>query len=181
MKVRTESHFHNLITVKVIGKQITMVSRQGLSNQVLEIIFLLDLMTIFYINKFRFNLISAFQSDNQVHYGISFPGASAMISKSSISGNYCIGTLTIVHTQERGNIEYVTLKNKRSHYPNIQRGFPIMRRRAVSYMETTGDCCWEFYTKRRFKGARQLLFPGEDTFRPDFKPASIKKLKCTLK
>ena len=135
---------------------------------------------IILIYKLFFNLYSAMQPNNHPPYRFLFPGASAMISKAAISRNYCIGSLTIAHEHEMGNLEYVILKNKRSHYPNIQRGFPVLRRRAISYIQTTGDCCWEFYIKRHFQGERQLLFPGEDTFYPDFKPASIKKLKCTL-
>ena len=104
-----------------------------------------------------------------------------MFTYTAVSENTCMGSLTIGHVHDRGKLESVTLQNKRSRYPNIQRGFPIMRRRESFYMETTGNCCWEFYMKRNFKGESQILFPGEDTFFPDFKPASIKKSECKLR
>ena len=52
------------------------------------------------------------QPNNHPPYRFLFPGASAMISKAAISRNYCIGSLTIAHEHEMGNLEYVILKNK---------------------------------------------------------------------
>ena len=130
-----------------------------------------------------FDLLLGVLPNNHLHHGFLFPAASALFTKTAVSksSNACMGSLTIGHEDDQGNLEYVTLRNQRSRYPNILRGYPMMRRSGNCYMETTGNCCWQLYKKRNFTGESQILFPGEPTFYPDFKPASIKKIECKLK
>merc|ERR1712141_809618 len=97
----------------------------------------------------------------------------AIASKSN-----CVGSLNIAHEDEYRNIDYLILKGSRTHYPNFKRGFPIMRRNAISHVEIYGNCCWEFYPQRKFKGDKQTIFPGSNTIYPDFQPNSIMRLEC---
>ena len=94
------------------------------------------------------------------------------------SESECTGSLTIAHEDDRRNIHYLSLVGHRTQYPNIKRGFRILRRNIISHLEVFGNCCWELYPDRKFRGKKQIISPGGDIIYPDFPPTSIKKVHC---
>ena len=90
----------------------------------------------------------------------------------------CRGSMTIAHEDESQNVNYISLEGHRKRYPDIRRGFPIIRTRTISHIELSGNCCWELYSHHRIRGHKQTLFPGEDLVYPDFQPISLKRLEC---
>ena len=107
-------------------------------------------------------------------------GFSASITSSRMSESQCIGSLTIGHEDEDRTVKYIHLHGVRTHYPNLRRGFPIFRRHIISHVEVVGNCCWELYPGRMFKGSRKSIFPGGDWIHPNFQVVSIKKMECWI-
>ena len=105
-------------------------------------------------------------------------GFSATITSSRMSESHCIGSLTIGHEYEDRNVKYINLQGVRTQYPNLRRGFPIVRTQIISHVEVVGNCCWEPYPDRMFKGSRQSIFPGGGWIHPNFQVVSIKKMEC---
>ena len=103
---------------------------------------------------------------------------SSRLTNAMASESHCTGSLNIAHEDEFRNINYISLDGRRTKYPNIKRGFPIIRRNTVSHVEIYGNCCWEFYPDRRFRGGKQTIFPGSSIIYPEFQPNSIMKLEC---
>ena len=104
-------------------------------------------------------------------------------SVAKIGTQSCGGSLNIIHANEYdlGNFQHLLLagdggRNKRGSYPNLKRGFPVIKRNMVIRMETLGDCCWEIYAKRKFEGEQQYIHHGKHF--PEIKPASVKKVPC---
>ena len=107
-------------------------------------------------------------------------GFFASITSSRMSESRCIGSLTIGHEDEDRAVKYINLHGVRTHYPNLRRGFPIIRRHIISSVEVVGNCCWELYPDRMFKGSRQSIFPGGGWIHPNFQVVSIKKMECWI-
>ena len=105
-------------------------------------------------------------------------GFSASITSNRMSESHCIGSLTIAHEDEDRTVKYINLHGVRTHYPNLRRGFPIIRRHIISHVEVVGNCCWELYPDRMFKGSRQSISPGGGWIHPNFQLVSIKKMEC---
>ena len=110
-----------------------------------------------------------------------FPVASALVSNSIIPESHCIGSLTISHEDSFSNIGHIALDGSyRGNYPNLKRGFPLLRRNAISHIEIFGNCCWKIYIDRKFQGENITIFPGRNVVYPEFQPVSIKKLQCPI-
>ena len=105
-------------------------------------------------------------------------GASASMTSAITGHSDCMGSLNIAHEDELRNLNYLTLEGFRTSYPNLRRGFPVIRRNVISHLEVLGSCCWELYPERMFKGEKQFVFPGGSKIFPDFQPVSIKKMEC---
>ena len=95
----------------------------------------------------------------------------------------CIGSLKIVHSNENdlGNFQDLQLAtdggvNKDGEYQNLKRGFPVLKRNIIIQIITIGNCCWEIYEKRKFKGKKQYLHHGEHF--PDIQPRSVRRVEC---
>ena len=101
-----------------------------------------------------------------------------LISRSSSSEINCNGQLLIAHEDMIGNIHYITLDGPKSQYPNIRKGYPAIRSNAVSHFDIFGDCCWEIYPIRRFRGDKHVIYPSGDVLYTDFQPMSIRKVDC---
>ena len=110
--------------------------------------------------------------------GFVFPSASAIVLNSVSSRSSCIGSLKIAHEDELRNVGYIQLEGNRNSYPNIRRGYPVIRRDTISNVEIFGNCCWELYVDSKFKGEKQHVSPGGSTIYLDFQPLSIKRLEC---
>ena len=107
-------------------------------------------------------------------------GVSAFVTSSKNSESQCIGSLTIAHEDVLRNVKYISLKGHRKIYPNVRKGHPALRRNIISHVEVIGNCCWELYPKRKFRGKKQSIFPTGDLTFPDFQPVSIRKGECTI-
>ena len=101
-----------------------------------------------------------------------------LISRSSSSETNCNGQLLIAYEDMIGNINYVTLEGPRSQYPNIRKGYPVIRANIVSHFDIFGDCCWEIFPTRRFRGDKHVIYPSGDVLYTDFQPISIRKVDC---
>ena len=91
----------------------------------------------------------------------------------------CDGSLNIAHIDDFDNEKDFDLDGYRNSYLNIKRGFPILKRNYMIRMESFGDCCWELFSETKFKGDKQVLFPGGFAY-PDFQANSIKRVNCPL-
>ena len=111
-----------------------------------------------------------------------FTLASGSINYGVTSKYQCIGSLLMVYENDQKQSGVITLNGRHNitpyRYPNIKRGFPVIRNRDIYYIKVFGDCCWELYSEKRFKGERQIIYPSEDAYYPDFQPFSIIKLEC---
>ena len=94
------------------------------------------------------------------------------------SRSQCFGSLLITYEDDQNIFQDITLRDYRIAYPNIKVGFPSVRYSFIASLETFGDCCWKIYSKRKFKGEMQVIYPTEDLFYADFQPISIKKVNC---
>ena len=102
-----------------------------------------------------------------------------LISRSSSSETKCSGQLRIAYEDADMNINYITLEGPRSLYPNIRRGFPLIRSSIITQFDIYGDCCWEIYPTRKFRGDKHVIYPSGDIVYSDFQPVSIKKVDCS--
>ena len=102
----------------------------------------------------------------------------ALIAQSSSSEIRCNGHLRIAHEDEDRNVNFITLEGPRTAYRNIRRGFPAIRNNIINYIDTFGECCWEIYSNRAFRGDKHVIYPSGDLVYADFQPVSIKKVDC---
>ena len=63
------------------------------------------------------------------------PLTAALVSNSFNSESHCIGSLIIGHEDDVGNIHYLSVEGYRSSYPNLMRGYPVLRRNTISTFE----------------------------------------------
>ena len=91
----------------------------------------------------------------------------------------CVGALFITHSNidSLSNYKRARLYDKKE-YPNLRRGFNIFKQNIIIHLESEGNCCWELYSRKRFRGTdKQDIIPGI-SFYPDFQPRSIRKKNC---
>ena len=92
----------------------------------------------------------------------------------------CNGSISIGYEDYDGNVATTTLRGSRRKYPNIKVRFPVLRDCIISYIEVLGDCCWQVYSKRKFNGETQIMYPIEDAFYISFQPVSVERMKECL-
>ena len=106
-------------------------------------------------------------------------GSQGRITNSIDSESRCRGSLTIAHVDENQNIKYINLEGRKTRYPNIRRGFEILRDTEILHVQLSGDCCWELYSRRHFTGHKRKILPGEEgMITLDFQPISLKRMEC---
>ena len=94
------------------------------------------------------------------------------------SKSLCKGSLTIAHVDENQNIDYINLEGHKSRYPNIRRGYQILRETEILHVQLSGDCCWELYSRHHFTGHKRKILPGEEgMITLDFQPISLKRME----
>ena len=107
------------------------------------------------------------------------PFVSAKVTYGVTPISNCSGSISIGYEDDKGNVSTVTLDGVRRNYPNIRIGYPVIRDGIVSYMEVLGNCCWKIFSKRKFDGETQIIYPTEDIFYVSFQPVSLKRiLEC---
>ena len=91
----------------------------------------------------------------------------------------CVGALFITHSNINSLSNYKTARlYDKKEYPNLRRGFKIFKQNVIIHLESEGNCCWELYNRKRFRGTdKQDITPGI-SFYPDFQPRSIRKRNC---
>ena len=95
------------------------------------------------------------------------------------SESLCKGSLNITHVDENQNIDYINLEGRKYRYPNIRRGYHILRETEILHVQLSGDCCWELYSRHHFAGHKRTILPGEEgMITLDFQPISLKKMEC---
>ena len=93
--------------------------------------------------------------------------------------SHCTGSISIAYEDDDNNVATLHLEGHRKNYPNIRNRFPVIKQTVVTYIEVLGGCCWQIYSKRKFRGETQIVYPTEDHFYPDFQPVSLKrKIDC---
>ena len=95
------------------------------------------------------------------------------------SKSLCRGSLNITHVDENQNINYINLEGRKTRYPNIRRGYEILRETEILHVQLSGDCCWELYSRHHFTGHKRTILPGEEgRITLDFQPISLKRMEC---
>merc|ERR1719288_149953 len=85
---------------------------------------------------------------------VSFISANIIIG---VSSKYqCNGSLIISHEDDKNELGKLVLNgrpNTSLHmFSNIKRKYAVIRNRDIFCLQISGDCCWELYSKNRFKG-----------------------------
>ena len=88
----------------------------------------------------------------------------------------CSGKMTLIHTKSSKSEDVKTVRLSGKEYPNLPRGI-LRNQRKLIHAQNVGDCCWEFYSKKRFRGEVQKVNLGFDSL-PQFPPKSLKKIEC---
>ena len=110
---------------------------------------------------------------------ITLPLMSGNITNGATPKSNCNGSISIAYEDYEGNFETITLEGSRRKFPNIRNGFSVIKGSIISHIEIFGNCCWQIYSKRKFKGETRIIYPTEDFYYVDFQPVSIKrKIEC---
>ena len=117
------------------------------------------------------------KNENDSLLGVRFGGGIIDFAESYT----CSGNMMLIHTnttsdeaQNLNGIKTVRLSGKK--YPNLPRRI-LRESRKLLYSQTTGDCCWQFNSKKSFRGEFQFATPGFEGL-PRWRPKSIKKVEC---
>ena len=65
---------------------------------------------------------------------------------------------------EKTNAKNITLGGERQEYPNLKKGFPVLRTNIVLHVEAYGCVCWKAYDRPRFAGINATIFPGDRNY-----------------
>ena len=69
-------------------------------------------------------------------------------------------------------------KNKQRDFPNLKKGYPILKERRIINIQATGLCfCWKFYDSPQFRGKSQLIYPG-DRYIPETDSGALRRVLC---
>ena len=60
-------------------------------------------------------------------------------------------------------------------YANLRKG--LLRNRNLIYMESNGNCCWQVFDRKRFRGRRENIPLGFEGL-PEREPKSIRRVEC---
>ena len=102
----------------------------------------------------------------------------SLVSTTLGAKSHCIGSLTIEHEDDEGSFGRIPLRGNRDQYPNLKRGFQILKRNSVSILTVLGNCCWEIYENPKFRGQKEIITPEGGDFSPSFQPISIQRTEC---
>ena len=105
-----------------------------------------------------------------------WPQISGIITNVATPKSNCNGSISIAYEVYEGDVATIMLEERKSKYPNIRKGFPVLKDGFILYIELFGDCCWKIYSKRNFRGETKIMYPNEDIFYVDFQPVSIKRM-----
>ena len=91
----------------------------------------------------------------------------------------CGGSLTITHAKDDlAENENIRLGGDRLEFPNLKKGFPILKETVVLHVEAYGCNCWEVYDHPQFVGDKEDVEPGDRHYL-HVKTGSVRKVKCT--
>ena len=124
---------------------------------------------------------------NIVYCPIEALGQDVVVNETRIAGvagtkeakKDCGSFLKIVHATESDLVDIHTIKlgGNRREYPNIRKGFPLLKKNLVLHVEADGCECWEVYTQPRFIGEKDDIVPGDRHYLK-VRAGSIRKVKC---
>jgi hypothetical protein len=92
----------------------------------------------------------------------------------------CGGSLTITHAKEYDVADYesIRLGGDRLEFPNLKRGFPVLKETVVLHVEANGCNCWEVYDNPHFVGDKEDVVPGDRHYL-NVRTGSVRKVECT--
>ena len=91
----------------------------------------------------------------------------------------CTGSLILKHSNSEslGDYRKICLSEK-DEYLNIRKKFPVLKENVIHGLNADGDCCWELFARRKFRGKKvQKIWPGE-LYLPEFQVISAKRKIC---
>ena len=91
----------------------------------------------------------------------------------------CGGSLRISHAKQYDLAEGndIRLGGKRKDYPNLRKGFRVLRENVVLHVEAYGCDCWEIYNNPHFRGKKEDIVPGYRHYL-NVRTGSIRKIVC---
>ena len=90
----------------------------------------------------------------------------------------CEGALKLYHTSKifQNNFKEITKLEKYSKYPDVQRG--LLKNQIILRIESVGNCCWNVFEKRIFRGRKVKIEKGFNDSFNNFPPGSFEKVDC---
>ena len=91
----------------------------------------------------------------------------------------CDASLSIRHAHESSIVEYedLNLGGKRQEYPNLKKGYSLLRENVVLHVESFGCACWEMFDLPRFRGESELIEPGDRHYL-SVRTGSLQRILC---
>ena len=87
----------------------------------------------------------------------------------------CEGSLTLIHLHNSDLSDMKRIRLSGFKYSNLRKG--LLRNRNLIYMESNGNCCWQVFNRKRFRGRRENIPLGFEGL-PEHEPKSIKRVEC---
>ena len=87
----------------------------------------------------------------------------------------CLGSLTLIHLQKSDLSDMKRIRLTGLRYANLRKG--LLRNRNLIYMESNGNCCWQVFDRKRFRGRRENIPLGFEGL-PEHEPKSIRRVEC---
>jgi len=91
----------------------------------------------------------------------------------------CDASLSIRHAHESNILEYedLSLGGKRSAYPNLKKGYSVLKQNVILHVESYGCACWEMFDLPRFRGDSEMIVPGDRQY-ISVRPGSLQRMIC---
>ena len=100
------------------------------------------------------------------------------------NGKDITGSIDILHASPeditKSGIIMLPLKSQaqQKDFPNLRRRHKILITNSIIHIEAFGNCfCWEFYDKKKYRGKKQLVWPGYRN-KLEVRPGSLRKIDC---
>ena len=71
----------------------------------------------------------------------------------------------------------MSLGGKRSAYPNLKKGYSVLKQNVILHVESYGCACWEMFDLPRFRGDSEMIVPGDRQY-ISVRPGSLQRMIC---
>ena len=91
----------------------------------------------------------------------------------------CTGSLILKHSNSESLGDYRNIRlSEKDEYINIRKKFPVLKENVIHGLQADGDCCWELFARKKYRGKKvQTIWPGE-LYLPEFQVISAKRKIC---